>query len=711
MKLLLEQKEYLENKMKTLRKEISEIQMQKKAMVGDYYSAKYRAKYEETQILGDLLSERMAELNYYQSVLSSSEIITEFNHEKIDIGTSFRVKFQDDESICEYTLIDKNLGFGSEQGYITRESKLGEAVYLKEASFSFCYSIEDEEIAGEILEIIPKKAISISQLNKDDEIKSEKLPVSKGVKERHIKNTDNDEDNCVGFKNYIAKLKKYERSSSIAKREMERLMAITPLQAIYLRKRLAELSRKKSYDTVIKRTLELRKAAIAHHLAEEIIVPEDLTAIDLGTKMILEVDSEGKKNIEYLELVPLMRGLQAEGKFVSVRNRIGFGLYKTQIGDIIKFNKTTISPRKAIKVLQFGIDKDKLLNPASANIPALSYKEKEQSLLRVRYQNKYHPDMTLSQWRLFDTEVSKISSDACETPYIERLNLLKEMVSSDDIEILTGKKLKLNREQIGIGSKVCYYLLEDGKTETHTTELISCAYTVEEKDKYTESFTPLGKSLMGKKKDDCFEIKDHGTLKKGVVLSVCNEILEQEYDDNVEWEAYYESNRPKLVREQVEMLQVELEKESIEIETLQNKLSSVEVVNSHGNYDTLRMNMQKELSAKRAKVQNIELAFSNSSIVENEDSETIEVGSQFRVIIEDEAGEPDMMDVVLIEKKIANEPSDRFLSIESDFGKAVLHKKVGEHFCFATKDGNTIHGVTTQCEMDVLEKPFIKAKK
>ncbi len=164
MKLLLEQKEYLEKKILSLQEKKARLQEQKKqTKVNNSFS--YNTVFEDSQLLTEELGKSEREINEYQSLLSTAEIITTFNNEQIDFGTSFKVKFQDVDEIYEYTLIEVNLGseFNSQHGYITKESKLGSAIYMKSVSSKFYYDIDGEEIAGEVLEIIPKNFLTIKQ--------------------------------------------------------------------------------------------------------------------------------------------------------------------------------------------------------------------------------------------------------------------------------------------------------------------------------------------------------------------------------------------------------------------------------------------------------------------------------------------------------------------------------------------------------------------
>lgn len=699
MKLLLEQKEYLEKKILSLQEKKARLQEQKKqTKVNNNFS--YNTVFEDSQLLTEELGKSEREINEYQSLLSTAEIITTFNNEQIDFGTSFKVKFQDVDEIYEYTLIEVNLGseFNSQHGYITKESKLGSAIYMKSVSSKFYYDIDGEEIAGEVLEIIPKNFLTIKQ--KEVPEKSEIQKVNMVNKEKPRRNRTLNEEKCTAFVEYHQKLKKYANSSANIKKELARLQMITSSQEVCLKKLLVAENRK-NYKYVSS------KASLLQRLARKIIRPEDLTTIDFGTEMLLEIESNGKKKIKSLELVPLFCGLQAEDRFISVRNRIGFALYKGQVGDVFDFIKTVYEPHQKIKVLQFGIHKDHLLIPDNSNLPSLSQKEREESLIHFRYQKKNCPDMTISQWKLFDIELSKVSDDAERTPYISRLYALKDLVSEDNIRILTEKRVKENNDKVGIGSVVHYALTTDDKKEEYTTEMIACAYTVEEDLKYTEAFSTLGKSMMGKKKGESFEWEIDGSVQKGVILSVYNETLEQYRDCNQEWETYYESNRPKLVSEQAILLKEEKDRENEAIELLRSKLISIDDVTVHGNYDTQKSAVQKEIITKYTRIKQIESALNTSVIVENHVSDIIEIGSEFSIILDNE--EP--LDFVLIEKMIAGESSERFLSIESNLGKAVLHKKVGDSFSLVTESGDTINGFTAHCEQKDKTTSFTKVKK
>ena len=349
MRLLLEQKEYLEKKILSLQEKKARLQEQKKqTKVNNSFS--YNTVFEDSQLLTEELGKSEREINEYQSLLSTAEIITTFNNEQIDFGTSFKVKFQDVDEIYEYTLIEVNLGseFNSQHGYITKESKLGSAIYMKSVSSKFYYDIDGEEIAGEVLEIIPKNFLTIKQ--KEVPEKSEIQKVNMVNKEKPRRNRTLNEEKCTAFVEYHQKLKKYANSSANIKKELARLQMITSSQEVCLKKLLVAENRK-NYKYASS------KASLLQRLARKIIRPEDLTTIDFGTEMLLEIESNGKKKIKSLELVPLFCGLQAEDRFISVRNRIGFALYKGQVGDVFDFIKTVYEPHKKLNFYSLGFIK------------------------------------------------------------------------------------------------------------------------------------------------------------------------------------------------------------------------------------------------------------------------------------------------------------------------------------------------------------------
>lgn len=526
MKILVEQITDLLKKKETLRKNEASLLSVKKE--NHKYSLHYEATDYDTQLLGTELAEIQKQLKTIDTILQTSEIVTEFDNEKINIGTVFEVQLSDSAEVESFTLIEDTAtgSFNSTKGYITIKGAFGKSVLGKAVGENFSFRVKDDVVVGKILNIIEKDALSQEVIQYFEKHigypKKEKKETVK-TKEREIIFTPSTTKSPTSlYSNYRKKL--MESSTKEAEEELKRLESITFSQREYLRKYLNELRSKKlkaMSNSILETQIARYMGFISSTLSKNTLEPVVFDRSDLGQSIILEVKRhDGIQYLQESELIVHSYGHEDEKGMLPIQNRLGFGAYHAKMGETFQLKKTATQPGLFVHVAQFGIDRKKLLIPTSANIDSLSPQEKQQSNFREEYQQIYHPIMTQSQKNLLDLELSKISLSPVETHYISRLLALKEMVENGDIPVQTNEELFLQDDRIGLGSQVSYMTLDN---QVRETELISCAFTTETKDKYTEISSPLGTQLMGKQKNDMFSFNYQGSNVSGVILSVENE--------------------------------------------------------------------------------------------------------------------------------------------------------------------------------------------
>ena len=112
------------------------------------------------------------------------------------------------------------------------------------------------------------------------------------------------------------------------------------------------------------------------------------------------------------------------------------------------------------------------------------------------------------------------------------------------------------------------------------------------------------------------------------------------------------------------------------------------------------------------RIQALSNLLEKSTIIQNPNSERVELGSHFRVFLKYDKEDMEFLDVVLIEKKVSKESSSIYLTYDSDFGKAVYHKKLGSRFRYYTKTGKREEGLIISMEYDRPEigKTHLKMK-
>lgn len=516
MKILREQQEYIKNEIENLWKKIAHLhEEQSSNLIGN-------AKFRETKIIRDSILAEYQKIGILQNILDSSSVVTVFNNEQIDIGTLFKVKFADSEQLAEFTMIDSNIEgkFSVLNGYITKNSPFGQSVYLKGCSTSFSYQVEGKNmIVGEIVEIVPKENI-----DKDTEKDSVQVSISNQGKSGSLHSFNNA---CLEFKDYYDKLDRYQKHSKVAEREMARLKSITVSQYCHFLDYYQQLSKEALSYRWDHQSICARLKKIKCNLQQNVLSDIPDFIVDFGTKLILEIEKAGEMMVKELELVPFCYKALADynDQYLSVKTWMGFSSYKAKMGDYFAIHQFG---GRSFTIAQFNVHREKLLLPMSSNLSLYTKEEMDASLERYQYQKENHSMMTLSQKLLLDKEISKISETPKITSYIENLYFLKQSVEEGTILVQTEDEILENGEQIGLGSFVHYDLLVEGKPESKSGEIIACAFTVEENDQYIEEFSPLGKSLIGKSPDDCFEVLVDGKIQKGVVVSVSNQVAVKE---------------------------------------------------------------------------------------------------------------------------------------------------------------------------------------
>lgn len=83
------------------------------------------------------------ELNNLIEILSSSEteIIDESSLTSVEIGTTFTVRFADENEDEEVTLVENLIGLEGKAGYTSIESPFGKSVHHKEVGDTFAYTV------------------------------------------------------------------------------------------------------------------------------------------------------------------------------------------------------------------------------------------------------------------------------------------------------------------------------------------------------------------------------------------------------------------------------------------------------------------------------------------------------------------------------------------------------------------------------------------
>ncbi len=528
MKILREQKEKLENEIKRLEQE--ELELRKKRSIYMEYESNDIAGRTKSQEAVDYTTaiKHSSELKAnYEAILESAELVSTFNNEQIEIGTKFVIEFEDGyRETC--TLVETNVGVSTLDGYMTVYSPVGQAIYHQKVTGQTLKS-EAIDKTFKIVEIIPQEnqkeeliEQSENEENKTVEEIVEPVQEEKKVAQETTKKIARPkvyfpaEISCFAYRDYQKSLQ--ESNTTDAKKELILLDNLTFNQKQYLYQYLRQLVSRKEramYEEASACLGQIKKVQAA--LKKHIIRPQTSSEVELGHQVLLELNKSNQTQILDCELIPKSYGKENENGFLSVRTAIGFFAYHAKMGDTVRIKSMSTT----VRVAQFGIQKDNLLFPLSANLSTLT--PKEELLVEKRFQElqKSFPKMTISQKALLDYELEKLS-DTESSPYQEYLYYLKDQIALGNIEVQTQEELEANGCQVGLGSQVSYMYLKNGKLKCATKELVWNSYTTEDKKDYVEMKSALGASLYGKKEQEKISIPHHGKMLEGHVISISN---------------------------------------------------------------------------------------------------------------------------------------------------------------------------------------------
>ena len=155
----------------------------------------------------------------------------------------------------------------------------------------------------------------------------------------------------------------------------------------------------------------------------------------------------------------------------------------------------------------------------------------------------------------------------------------------------------------------------------------------------------------------------------------------------------------KLLTDQVTIMQQEIHKLAEEIkllnETKERDKATYYTRPGDSDYDAIW-----KIQENADRIQELSDLLEKSTIISNPNSERVEIGSHFKAFLKYSKEDMEFLDVILIEKKVSNEPSSLYLTYNSDFGKAVYHKKLGSRFHYDTRDGERIEVLIISMEYD-----------
>lgn len=279
-----------------------------------------------------------------------------------------------------------------------------------------------------------------------------------------------------------------------------------------------------------------------------------------------------------------------------------------------------------------------------------------------------------------------------------------QLTSNEKYQLFFVRKLLAEREvatlpedgTIGIGSEFSITLATKDKMITKRVELINEAFCDETDDEYIERMDPLGNQIFGLKEGDSFyyQSAELGPV-NGIVFDIDNS---KRYPKTNSAIVYHTKNVKKggLVRSQVEMLETELEyrRKILEVRKETRKKEGYDFMSS------------SEIDELKMRITEIGRLLTEKKIIENPNSDTIDIGSSFYLSLDYGDDDIEEMEATLVEKFVSHEASsDHFISMETEMGQAIYGKKEGESFSYLLPTGATITGEVLEiAKTDMVEK-------
>ena len=148
----------------------------------------------------------------------------------------------------------------------------------------------------------------------------------------------------------------------------------------------------------------------------------------------------------------------------------------------------------------------------------------------------------------------------------------------------------------------------------------------------------------------------------------------------------------KLIPEQIEMLKMQYDNyQKQRISLIEGKDSTSPIV-LEGQTTDISYSLIKRIAELSKRTDEIKFILENATVVENTNYDYVDVGSKFRAFVIFGDDDSDIIEATFIEKKVANEGYDEYISGESDFGLAIYHKQVGDVFYYPLANGKVAKG-------------------
>lgn len=148
----------------------------------------------------------------------------------------------------------------------------------------------------------------------------------------------------------------------------------------------------------------------------------------------------------------------------------------------------------------------------------------------------------------------------------------------------------------------------------------------------------------------------------------------------------------ELIPQQVEMLKNELSSLSQKRqELIDSKSNRYAICNENQTGDNDR-EIIDSVAAINAKINKICTLLDNAIVIEDVDDSHINIGTEFDMILTTPRGSVQEETRTLIAEKVTLEDMSQYISLQTNIGKAVYGRQVGEDFSYILPSGKTMFG-------------------
>lgn len=413
--------------------------------------------------------------------------------------------------------------------------------------------------------------------------------------------------------------------------------------------------------------------------------------IDIGTKFTIKLFGQKEKDVFLVEEDLDYSNEENKNIFLSKSSDLGSLVVGKKEGDLVE--RILENGNKIVIGTIDKIQKDGYLELIRTR-KKYTRESREARKKSAEQLSKRKKQVTQSQVNLLKEEILYLLNHSLNYQEKRRLTEIRKLLK--EVEVVTPP----TDDTIGIGSEFSLTLANAKGLKTIRVEMIQEALGRELPDEYIEQISPAGGRILGLKEGESFE---YISSKEGKVDGFVFDIDNEKKDPKTSNPLYYHiktMEKGGLVEGQIEMLQQELElqKKTLERHLNERKKQGYEVRNN------------QEIDKARSRISEISRLLTEKKKIENPNSDTINIGSKFTLLMIYNDKSSEELNATLVEKFVSHEArSEEFISMEKEIGRAIYGKQMGDFFHYLAPTGALVTGKVLEIKKtDITEKKPIQ---